>query len=65
MTRATDKQAARETVLHDLRAEVKRRESIVLQHDRGAVGDAYRREIRRLWRVALRAVKQAIAEATA
>ena len=59
MTRATDKQAAREMVLCSFRAEVQRRDDIVRQHERGSPGDAYRREIRRLWRVALLAVEQA------
>lgn len=54
--RAEQKSAARDFVLTDLRREVAERERIVAMWKRGSVGDGYRREILRLWRLALRAV---------
>jgi len=57
--RTEERNAARAYVLRDLNGQVLERKRIVGTHPRGAVGDVYRREILRLWRVALRAVREA------
>ena len=59
MRRAADKQAAKEYTLGHLRREVADRKRIVGMHERDSAGDAYRREILRLWRKALKAVQGA------
>lgn len=59
MKKVSDRAAAFYRVTRDLTLEVKRRQDIVSMHPPGQAGDTYRREIARLWRVALRAVRQA------
>lgn len=55
--RARQKEAARDYVLFDLRRAVAERERIVAMWEPGSTCDVYRREILRLWRLALRAVE--------
>lgn len=55
MRRKTQREQAREYVLAALTEEVKRRGEIVRMG--GGFGGVYRREIARLWTVALRAVR--------
>jgi hypothetical protein len=55
----TQRQAARDHVIYELRRQVKERHRIVHAHPPGTRLQAYRKEILRLWRLALRAVEQA------
>jgi hypothetical protein len=54
----TQRQAARDHVLIELRRHVEERQRIVRIHPPGSTHERYRKEILRLWRLALRAVER-------